>query len=335
MKILLTLLIILLLPISGCIQQKETSNNNNNHHTIPINKNSTLYVGIAHADYTTIQEAIDAAVNGTKIIIQNGSYNELIVINKTIALMGEDKNTTIINFNPNYKISLVPIIKINADNCSIENLQITLNNISVMAQGITINSKNTTIKNNIIAKVANGIELLSQSESTTITNNEIKYNMVGIQTLSSTHNTISNNIFSNNTYYNIYLATNSDNNTVSFNIMNKSEVGIRIRESKNNKVYKNCIENNQIGIYCCCGARENHFYNNSLFNNSVRNANEMSGLYNIWYDYPNGNGNYWDDYTGIDENHDGRGDTPYTIADAGNEDIHPLMTPPTDAPCHK
>ena len=322
----LTLIITLLSTISGCIQQEETSEDNNN--------NNTLYVGITHSDYRTIQEAIDAAENGAKIIIKNGSYNELIVINKTITLIGEDKNTTIINFNPNYKISQVPIININADNCSIENLNITLSNNSVIAQGISINSKNNTIKNNIITKVANGIELFAYSESNTIINNEIKNNLIGIIASGSINNNISNNIFSN-TEYNIYLSIDSDKNKVSFNTMNNSDYGIRIKGSQNNKVYKNCIKNNEIGIYCCCGAKSNHFYNNTLLHNSVRNAKENSGLYNIWYDYPNGNGNYWDDYTGIDENQDGLGDIPYEIDGAGNEDIYPLMTSPIDAPCNK
>jgi parallel beta-helix repeat protein len=292
-------------------------------------------VGITNSDYRTIQEAIDAAENGAKIIIKNGSYNELLVINKTITLIGEDKNTTIINFNPNYKISQVPIININADNCSIENLHITLSNNSVIAQGISINSKNNTIKNNIITKVANGIELFAYSESNTIINNEIEDNLIGIITSSSINNNISHNIFSNNTEYNIYLSIDSDNNKVSFNMMNNSKYGIRIKGSQNNKVYKNCIKNNELGIYCCCGANSNHFYNNTLLHNTIKNARQTSGLYNIWYDYPNGNGNYWDDYTGIDENQDGLGDIPYEIDGVGNQDIYPLMTPPIDAPCNK
>jgi parallel beta-helix repeat protein len=329
----LILTITLLSTISGCTQQKETSNNN--HHTIPINENSTIYVGSTHADYKTIQEAIDAAVNGTKIIIENGSYNELIYINKTVTLMGEDKNTTIINFNPNYKISQIPLITIKANDCLIENLQITLSNISVIATGISVNSKNTTIQNNIITKVTNGVDLTPYSELTTIKHNEIYNNLIGIMTTGSVYNIISHNFFSNNTQYNIYLSGESDNNNVSFNILNKSDYGIRIKGSRDNRVYKNCIENNQLGIYCCCGAMDNHFYNNTLFNNSVKNARENAGLYNIWYDYPTGNGNYWDDYTGKDENHDGRGDTPYAIGDAEGQDMNPLMHPPSDAPCSK
>ena len=356
---LIILIITLLSTISGCLQQAETSKNNNTNNTPSINENNTIYVGSTHADYRTIQEAINAAKNGAKIIIKNGSYNELIVINKTITLMGEDKNTTIINFSPDYEIrSQVSIININAANCSLENLHITLSNKSrfissgethsccgqpagpvsttiFLAGGISINSNNNTITNTIITNVSEGIQLSAHSESNTIIHNEIKNNQIGIETSNSVNNTISHNILSNNQQYNIYLSTDSDTNKVSFNIIETSTYGIRIKGSQHNNVYKNCIKNNDIGIYCCCDAKSNYIYNNTLLNNFLRNAEENEGLTNIWYDYPNGTGNYWDNYTGSDENHDGIGDVPYEIYNAGNRDIYPLMTPPLDVPCNQ
>jgi len=98
-------------------------------------------------------------------------------------------------------------------------------------------------------------------------------------------------------------------------------------------VYTNCIQNNDVGIYCCCSAKSNYFYNNTLVNNIQGNAEEDKGLTNIWYDSPHGPGNYWDNYTGSDGNHDGIGDSPYVIPRTGNQDSYPLMTPPLDAPC--
>jgi hypothetical protein len=46
---------------------------------------------------------------------------------------------------------------------------------------------------------------------------------------------------------------------------------------------------------------------------------------NFWDDsYPSG-GNYWSDYTGLDLDEDGIGDTPYIFV--GNQDNYPLMRP--------
>jgi parallel beta-helix repeat protein len=322
------LVIIGIVALLGCISLSGCSNNNQH-------PNGPLYVGYgSDADYRTIQEAVNAAENNATIIIKSGTYNEVLVINKTITLIGEDKNTAVIDFNPDYAISQVPIITINADNCSIENLQITLSNNTILAQGISINSNYNTIKNTIITNVSNAIELSAQSISNTIIYNEIKNNQIGIVTSNSNNNNISHNTFSN-TNFNIYLSASSDYNNISFNTMKNSIYGIRIFGSEYNNVYKNCITNNKVGLYCCCDSKSNRIYSNTLLNNSVRNAEEYEGLTNIWYNYPNGTGNYWDDYTGSDENHDGIGDTPYKIYNSGNQDIHPLMIPPIAAPCNQ
>ena len=267
--------------------------------------------------------------------MKKGIYNELININKAIRLIGEDKNTTIINFNPKVSITQVPILTVDADNCTIENLQITLGNRSIIAQGITIKSKNNTIKNTIITNVTNGIELTAYAESNTIIHNQITHNLIGINAINSLSNTISYNTLSHNTQYCIYFSSEADHNTISFNNLDSSSYGIRIKGSKQNYVYNNCITNNtKDGMYFCCGARENYFYNNTLINNTL-NANENSGLRNVWYNAQSRLGNYWDDYNGSDENHDDIGDSPYNIPGAGNQDSYPLMTPPLDIPCNQ
>ena len=315
--------VILCSLISGCFQQDGSDGNHTNK--------TVVYVGLHDADYHTIQEAVDALGNGSTIVIKQGSYNELVTINKTIHLRGEDRNTTLLNFNPDTKITQVPIITLNGENCSIENLTIMLSNHSVIIDGILINSKNNTITHNIITGVTEGIELQIGSRDNAILYNTIQNNLIGINSVNSCNNVIFTNTFSN-TQYDLYLSTRSDENNISSNLIANSAFGLRIKGSNLNTIYGNCIQNNDVGMYFCCGAESNIFYNNCLVNNT-ENGKENAGLVNLWYDSRNQLGNYWDDYIGNDMNKDGVGETYYLIPSANNVDMYPLMSPPLNVSC--
>ena len=125
-----------------------------------------------------------------------------------------------------------------------------------------------------------------------------------------------------NTDYGMYLHSPSNDNLISDNIFTENNYAIRIKGSTINTVIKNLIMNNKNGLYFCCGAKNNIVYNNVFINNT--NWNAKDDPINIW---DNGIvGNYWDDYTGIDANGDGIGDTPFLI-NGGKEDRFPLMQP--------
>ena len=65
-----------------------------------VNSGKTLYVGgSGPGNYSEIQDAIDDAGNGDTVFVYGGFYQENVVVNKSIILQGEDKNTTIINGN--------------------------------------------------------------------------------------------------------------------------------------------------------------------------------------------------------------------------------------------
>ena len=48
-------------------------------------------------DYHTIQEAMNHATSGDIIFVHNGTYYENIVIDKSVSLIGENRNLTIID----------------------------------------------------------------------------------------------------------------------------------------------------------------------------------------------------------------------------------------------
>jgi hypothetical protein len=116
---------------------------------------------------------------------------------------------------------------------------------------------------------------------------------------------------------------NSDNTLISGNlILNNSDDGISFGQSENITITNNIFSKNNIGI-------GSHYYNynseiyHNVFLNNIQNAGDNSS--SKWdNDYPSG-GNFWDDYTGIDSNGDGIGDTPYSIPGGNSEDRYPLM----------
>ena len=60
-------------------------------------ENDTIYVDDdGTADFISIQEAIDAADEGDTVFVYGGTYNENLQIDKTISIIGEEKNNTII-----------------------------------------------------------------------------------------------------------------------------------------------------------------------------------------------------------------------------------------------
>jgi len=57
----------------------------------------TLYVGgVGPGNYTTIQEAIDAAGSGDTVYVYSGTYHEYLNVGKTLTLIGENRSTTTI-----------------------------------------------------------------------------------------------------------------------------------------------------------------------------------------------------------------------------------------------
>jgi len=246
-------------------------------------------------NFNKIQNAVNNASTNDTIYVFNGTYYENIIINKSIILTGESKDSTIIS-GVNFETGIIVIC--NTTNVSISNFNITSLNQNLSVSGITIrrDSRNIAVKNNIISNNHYGILLYGLK-------NDVSFN-----------NFLINNI-------SIYVYSNE--NIIHHNIVEKNVEGFSIL-GENNQIYNNSISQNQYG-FKKLGRRSNItmniiinntyglwtsyvMYHYDLFNEITNNnfIDNDKNLYRFWNNgnfyrfWENGfNANYWDEWIGI------------------------------------
>ena len=181
-----------------------------------------------------------------------------------------------------------------------------------------INCSNITIENMTFSNEGQGVSF-AYTNSSTMKNINSLNNWEGISLYYSFNNVIHNNTVSFN-MQGLYMSRSSYNDVSLNSISQNTEDGIFLHFAQNNTFYTNTIKNNGNGLYVY-GSFHNIFSrNNLLFNRDQIGENFESE--NAWDD--GYSGNYWSDYTGVDADGDGIGDTPYIIDDK-NQDRYPLM----------
>jgi parallel beta-helix repeat protein len=145
--------------------------------------------------YNTIQDALSsfATYQGDTILVNPGTYQENININKPVSLTSQNKNTTIIEGLNNGTA-----------------LAITTDNVT--ATGFTIRNGGYPS-----SSVGTGI-LLENAHNCTLTNNVITDNYIGVLLTNSTDNVFRSNEINGNTY-NLILQNSSPNNIDASNII--------------------------------------------------------------------------------------------------------------------
>jgi len=207
-----------------------------------------LYVGGSGPNnYTKIQDAIDNASDGDIIFVYSGVYYENIVINKSINLIGEDKDTTIIDGDISGDV-----VNITADWVNIEKLLL----------------KNSGWQSNAGVKVF--------ANNCTVADCNIQNNQHGIYILFSCNNTITECNFLNNDrsiYFDYYKIINdthfiySHNNTIKDCYISNSSYGIYFRCSHNNTISNCTILNSSRGIYIHTPNTSLHLSSNNIISN--------------------------------------------------------------------
>ncbi len=169
-------------------------------------------------DYLTIQDAINAANDGDTIFVRNGTYYEHVVVNKSVSLLGENRETTVIDGAP-----ITP----------------ELDYIVIFVKDmVNVNISGFTVRNGPA-----GIEL-DGSRNCTITDNRVATNYGdGITFFSSSYNTIEKNIIELNEAFGIDLVW-SDNNSVVRNDILSNFRGIQLQDAYGNVIFHNNLIDN-------------------------------------------------------------------------------------------
>jgi parallel beta-helix repeat protein len=206
-----------------------------------------------------IQEAIDAAKPGDTIIVKQGVFFEHLIINKSLKLIGEGYEGTVINGEGKG----VAISITNTENVVIKGFRIENSALGILVE----NSWNVTIANNNLTLNSRGI-LLEEVNSSSMQGNVVKRNEYTAVTLEkSNNNEIRGNKIVHNTPYGIYLY-DSQGNLVVENYVAYQCQGIRLENSSNNIITKNFLEKNSPYAISVINSYKNNITENSIINNN-------------------------------------------------------------------
>jgi hypothetical protein len=255
-------------------------------------------------DYMSIQAAVDAAPSGSTIVICPGVYNESIIVNKPLTIIG--------------RLGSEPIFRGGGSGIAITLLQGASGSI---ISGIIITSWDEGIHIN----GASGCKIYDNIMS------QISNCGIAVHGSGTLDNLICSNVFEDTTVA-VDLTTASYNNTVYRNIISTNAQGILLGPNKN-IVCANTIISNSIALNLTSSGNNLVFHNNFVNNTVQVSVSASAG--NTWDNgYPSG-GNYWSNHTGLDlysgPNQDQLGsdgilDTGYTVA-GGGVDRYPLSEP--------
>jgi parallel beta-helix repeat protein len=378
---------------------------------IPTASVGTLYVGGGGAgNYTTIQEAIDAASDGDTVFVYAGTYNENVVIDKSIALMGQSRANTTIDGQDTGNVVTVKANSVTVsgftiqdggseqhsgsgiDAHGVESLLVQDNSFQNSYYGIR---SHQSLDIRIVSNTFHGESWsdvhLDDAYGATISNNEFQGsgvdgwyvdgisilensfgNGMGILLYSAYQCRIVNNSVPEVGYFSLGACTIEGNNISGgytginlwfgySNVIRRNRIaggwtGIHMYGSTHNLITDNDIVGNDYGIAMGLNEYEywaqnvdNVIHHNNFIDNGLWWPHHAcdSGFGTQWDDgYPSG-GNYWSDYSGLDESSgpdqtepgsDGIGDTPRHISECPDfpyeyvtpehhEDRYPLMEP--------
>lgn len=192
-------------------------------------------------NFTTIQDAVNASSPGDTIYVYSGTYFENVIVNEILSLIGEDRNTTVIDGR-----GTGDVVSIVVDWVNVTGFTITKSGVNSNDAGIEVSSSSNSQISNITALNSSKGILLFSSNNNIIVDSYAYNNTEGIYLELSDHNNISFSDAINNRN-GIHL-DNSNNNTVMYNNLSDRVGCIFIEFSQFNLVSNNTMLNCRSGI---------------------------------------------------------------------------------------
>ncbi len=225
----------------------------------PTVRENWLYVGgSGPGNYTRIQDAIDNASEGDNVFVYSGWYNESILINKSIILSGQDRDTTIITGGEDSEV-----IRIQESDVEFKRFTIQKHNETNIIGIMISDCWSSHIYENTVKSCYFGI-LVTESESLIVSNNTILDCSYGIVNVITGNVTITDNRIDGN----------------------GEGSGIEVQATMfKNYIKRNTITNNSLGINLLFTfftiVQENNFLENQ------QQAFFISSFFSVWHQ------NYW------------------------------------------
>ena len=205
---------------------------------------NTLYVGGSGPNnYTRIQDAINDAGYGDTVFVYNGIYFENLIIDKSVNLIGEDKDSTVIDGKKSGDVLYIFEDSVNFTGFTVQN-----SGDDDFDAGIEVRSNYNTITGNLIHD-----------------NGGKDYNdQGGIYLNSSSYNNISNNIIYQNDMDGIFMVQSDYNHIHDNTIYDNGFIAMIISDSS-----YNVIENNDMYESYCCMSFWPYSTHNMIQHNSI------------------------------------------------------------------
>lgn len=235
--------------------------------------------------WAVIQEAVDGSNESDLVFVFNGTYEENVLLGKSIKLIGEKNNITIIDGGGDGIV-----VNVIEPSCSISGFTITNGGEQDGDAGIAIQADMAVVLNNIITYNNNiGINASIGNNSPVIEYNTISNNTYGLYIKNEYYNYIVCNTIQDN-QFGLYLSESKFQFFIG-NTINANMYGAYLEKSSINAIAFNNITNNEQGIYL----KKSNF-NAIGFNNFIdnkRHAQFYNCIRNPWQQ------NYWDNWIGL------------------------------------